>query len=138
MKNRESPFKYQSCIYIVRIISDDNHRGMKMRCNNKLFPSLNVINGKTSPNESKGILRYSHYRSYPKLCPGLAAIRKIPCSCHTCKTILSLFWDSKIKEAVDQPRYGIVNNCKYSQILGCHNNCIIMIFLNYGTYEEEY
>ena len=37
----------------------------------KLFPSLNVIDGKLSPDGSKGILRHYHSRSDPKLGPGI-------------------------------------------------------------------
>ena len=81
-----------------------------MRCNNKRFSSLNVINGNTSPHRSKGNIRHYHYHSDPKLGPGIVEIRTIPYSCHDCTTILSLSWDSKIKEAVIQPRYGIVYN----------------------------
>ena len=88
-----------------------------MKWNNKLFPSLNVINGKTLPYESKVILIHYHYRSDPKLGPCIFPIRKILCSCYYCKAILSVSWDPKIKESVNQPRYGRVHNCKYSQIL---------------------
>ena len=95
---------------------------MKKIRNNKLFPSFNGINGKTLLCASKGILRHNNYRSDPNLGPGIVTIRKIPCSCHACTTILSLSWDYKIKETVNQPRYGIFYDCKYSQILGCHNN----------------
>ena len=49
-----------------------------MRCNNKRFPSLNVINGKKLPYGSKGNLRQYHYRSDPKLGPGIVEIRTIP------------------------------------------------------------
>ena len=38
MQNIESLFKYQSRIYNVQSNYDVNHRCMKMRCNNKLFP----------------------------------------------------------------------------------------------------
>ena len=93
-----------------------------------MFPSLNFINGKTSPNGSKGFLRHYHYWSDLKLGPGLVEIRIIPCSCHACTTALSLSWNSKIKEAVNQYRYDIVYNFKYSQILGCHNKWILMDF----------
>ena len=138
MKNMESLFKYQSHIYNVQMNSGVNHRGVKMRWNNKLFPSLNVINVETSPYGSKGILRHNHYWSDPKLGPGIVAIIIIPCSCHACTTILSLSWDSKTKEEVNQPRYGRVYNCKYSQIIGCYNNWIIIDFVDDGTYEEDY
>ena len=123
-----SQFKYQSLIYNVQRNSYANQRGMKMRRKDKLFPSLNVLNGKTLPYASKGILRNYHYQSDPKLGPGIVAIRIIPCSFHDCTTILSLSWDSKTKEAFNQPRYGRVYNYKYSQIFGCHDNLILMNF----------
>ena len=83
---------------------------------------------------SKVIIKHYHYCSDPKLGPGIVAIRRIQCSCYDCKTILSLSWGSKIKVAVNQPRYGRVYNFKYSQILGCCNNCILIICLDDGTY----
>ena len=135
MKNIESLFNYQSDIYNVQRKSDVNHRGMKMIWNNKRFPSLNVINGKTSPYISKGILRHYHYRSDPKLGLEIVAIIRIPCNCHACTNILSLSCYSKIKEAVNHPRYGRANNCKYSQILIFHNNWITMNFLDDVTDE---
>ena len=46
--------------------------------------------------------------------------------------IISL-WDSKTKEAVNQPIYGQAYNCKYSQIIGYHNNLIINNFVNDDT-----
>ena len=80
------------------------------------FPSLNVKNGKISPYGSKLVLRNYHYHSYPKLGPCTVAMRKIPCSFHACTTTLSLSWDSKIKEEVNQLRYGQVYNYKDSLI----------------------
>ena len=97
IQNIESQFKYQSRIYTVQSNSDVNHRGIKMIWNNKLFPSLNVINGKTFPYGSKGILKHYHYRSYPKLGPGIFEIRMIPFSYHAFTTTLSLSWYSKIE-----------------------------------------
>ena len=48
-----------------------------MRWNNKSFPSLNGINGKTYPYVSKDILRHYHYWLDPKLGLGIFAIRII-------------------------------------------------------------
>ena len=102
---------------------DGNHRGMKIQWNNKPFSSLNFINGKSSPYGGKGILRHDHrYRSDTKLDPCIVTVRRITCSFHYCTTILSLSWDSKIKESFNQPRYGRLYNFKYSQVIGCHNN----------------
>ena len=74
------------------------------------------------------MIRNYHYRSDPKIGPGIVAIRRIPCNTHACTIILSLSWDSKIKESVNQNRYGRVYNCKCYQIIGCNNNWIIMTF----------
>ena len=76
-----------------------------MRWNNQLFPSLNVIHGKTYPYGRKGIPRHYHYWSDPKLSPGIVAIRRIPCSFHDSTTTLYLSWNSTIKESVNQPTY---------------------------------
>ena len=83
-----------------------------MICNNKLFPSLNVIKGKILPYDSKGIIRRYNYRSYPNLSPGIVVIIRITWSCHYYKTILSLPWDSKTKESDNQPIYGRVISYK--------------------------
>ena len=68
--------------------------------------SLNVINGKSSPYGKKGIIIYDNYLSDTKLGPDIVEIIRIPCSCNACTKISSLYWDSKIKEAFNQPRYG--------------------------------
>ena len=83
----------------------------------------------------KGILRHYHYCSDPKLGLGIVAIRRISCSCHSCITISFIYLDLNIKESVNQTRYGRVYNCKYSQILGCHNNWIIIICFDDGINE---
>ena len=128
MKKRQSQLKYQSRIYNVQRKSVVDHRGMKMIWNNKLFPSLNAINGKTLQYATKGILRHYHYQSDKKLGPGIVEIIIIPCSCHDCTTILSIYWYSKIKETVNQHIYGIFYNCRYSQTIDCRNNWILTVF----------
>ena len=95
---------------------------MKMIRNNKTFPLLNIINYKPYPYGSEGIQRHYNYWSDTKLGRGIFEIKKIPCICHACTTILSLYWYSKIKEAVNKTIHGKVYNCKYYQIIGCHNN----------------
>ena len=59
---------------------------MKMIWNNKNIPSLNIINGKTSPYGSKGIRRHYHYWSDPELGLGIIEIRRITCIFHDCTT----------------------------------------------------
>ena len=86
-----------------------------MRLNNKTIPYLNFINVKTSPYGSKVILRHNNYRSDIKLGPGIFEIRIMPYNFRACATIISLYWDKKIKEAFNHTRYGRVYSCKYSQ-----------------------
>ena len=61
--NHNSNIKH---VYTMFSNSDVDHRGRKMIRNNKLFLSLNVINGKTLPYESKGVLIHYHYWFDPK------------------------------------------------------------------------
>ena len=82
MQQRESLFKYQSHFYNVQRNNNVKHRGMKMRRNNKLFPSLNAISGKPAPYGIKGVIIHYHYRLDPKLGPVIVSIIIIPCSCH--------------------------------------------------------
>ena len=135
MQKRELIFKYQSHIYNFQSNSYINHRGMKIVRNNKFFLSINVINVQIISYNSKEIIRHCHYRSDPKLCIVMVSIRIILCSFHSLTTILSLSWYLKTKESVHRPRYGQVYYCKYSQIIGCHNNWIIINSLCDGTDE---
>ena len=111
---------------------------MKFRWNNKLFPSLNSIHGKTSPYLIKGVLRHFHCRSDPKFGPGVVYHRRITYSFHYYITQLSLPWGSKIKAACNHPRYGIVYDCKYSLILVSNNNWILINFIDDWTDEVHY
>ena len=45
------------------------------------------------------------------------------------------FLGFKIKDKFNQPRYGKVYNSKYSQMIGCHNEYIVMDFIADVTYE---
>ena len=111
---------------------------MKCIWNNKLFPSLNLINGKTAPYVSKGIIRHHHYKSYLNLGRGVVDIRRITWRFLACKTQSSLPCDTKTKNAYNQPRYGRVYDLKYYLLIGYNNNWIITNFLDDGTDEVYY
>ena len=51
---------------------------MKLQWNNKLFPSMNIIDGKSDPYVSKGVIRHYHHRPDPKLVPDIVALIIIP------------------------------------------------------------
>ena len=52
-QNKESLFKYQQYFYNAQMKDDVKHRGVKFQWNNKLFLSLNLINGKNIHAESR-------------------------------------------------------------------------------------
>ena len=105
---------------------------MRIIWNNKYFPPLNVINGKTHPYRSKGFLRHYNYRSDPKLYQGVF-IRRITCSLYDCQTQPSIYWNYNIKHSCNHPRNGRFINRKYSPMIGYNNNWVIMNFIDYGT-----
>ena len=65
-----------------------------------------LLMAKTYPYGSKGVLRNYHYLLVPKLGPVIVSIIIIPWSWHYCTTQLYLPWDSIIKDAYNQPKYG--------------------------------
>ena len=97
IKNRESLVKYQYSYYNVKRNDNFKHRGMTLRRNNTLFPSLNVTN-KKDPYRSKGVLRHYHYRSYKKSGQGVVDTRIIPCIFQGCTTQLYIPWVYKTKD----------------------------------------
>ena len=113
-------------------------RGLKLRWSSKLFPSLNVINGKSAPYESKFFPRNYHHRSDSNLGLRIFDLIRITCSFHNCTTILSFPWNSIITEACNQKIYGRVFICKYYLILGSHNYWFIIKILYDVPYYVEY
>ena len=93
---------------------------------------------KSDPYGIKDFIRNYHYRSYPKLNPGIVSFRITPCGFHACTKKLSLPWNYKIKDECNYPRYGRVYDWKLSLILGYHNNWIIIYFLDDITGSVEY
>jgi hypothetical protein len=72
----------------------------------------------------------------PKLTEGQCAMRRIPCLCEECTKQLDKDWIPQVP-AADQPRYGKVERCKYSNILGSYNDWIIMPFKHGVDNSEE-
>ena len=66
MRKRSSQFKFHSRYYNIKSNYDVKNRGMKLSCNNKLFPSLNEINSKVYPYRRKFVIRNYNYRDDPK------------------------------------------------------------------------
>ena len=132
---------YYSNTNIFNKIQGNNnfkYRGMEILWNNKPFPSLNVINGKSYAYVSKGVLRNYHYRSEIKFVQGVVAIRCMTRSYSAYTTILPLPWDSTTEEAFKQKIYCRVYNCTYFLIIGSPNNWIILNFIDDGTDNVDY
>ena len=89
---RDNHYSNINYVYNVKWNDDVNHRGMKLRWNNEVFSSLNVVNWKPAPYRRKGVIKQYNYRSDTKLGPGSFAITRIPCSCNVCTKKLYISW----------------------------------------------
>ena len=95
-----------------------------------MFRSFNTINGITPTHIRNDVLGNYNYRYDPKLGQRFVAIIITPCSCNDFTTHIYLPWDTKIEDACNKPRHGRVFNWNSYLIIGSHNNCIIMNFID--------
>ena len=68
-----------------------------MYCNTNQFPSLLFCGPHSKPHGTRGLDNHYHFRFYPKLGMGVCAIRRIPCACVACTSMLDKPWISGIK-----------------------------------------
>jgi len=67
---------------------------------------------------------YHHYCSW-ELGIGVAALRRVPCHCKACETMISLPWSPGVA-AKDQPRFQQVPDCHLRPVLGEANKWYIV------------
>ena len=71
-------------------------KDVKMYCNTNQFPALPFCGPHSKPHGARGVCKHYHLRFGPKLAMGECAIRRIPCACVACKSILGKPWISGI------------------------------------------
>ena len=82
--------------YHVQDNADVEHKDVKMYCNTNQFPTLVFCGPHSKPHGARGLLKHYHLRFDPKLGMGKCAIRRIPCVCVACTSMLDKPWISGI------------------------------------------
>ena len=63
-------------------------KDVKMYCNTNQFPAILFCGPHSKPHGARGLGEHYHLRVDPKLGMGVCAIRRIPCVCVACTSIL--------------------------------------------------
>ena len=119
--------KYGPREYYVQDNADVSHKDVRMYCNTNQFPALSFCVSHSKPHGTRGLSKHYHLRFYPNLGNGISEIRRIPCVCVTCTSMLDKPWISGIPSD-EQERYKPVTNCTYWPLLGSFNNWNIIQF----------
>ena len=94
---------------------------VKIYCNKNQFPSLPFCGPHSKPNGARGLSKHYPLYFYPKLGMGVCAIRRVPCACVACTSMLDKPWISGISSD-KQERYKPVTKCNHWPVLGAFNN----------------
>ena len=91
----------------------------------------------SKPNGARGMGRHHHLRFDLKLDMGEYAIRRIPCACVACTSMLDKSWISGIPSD-KQDRYKPVTKCTYWPAVGAFNNRNIIQLLSKSTSSDTF
>ena len=110
---------------------------MKIYCNTNQFPVLLFCGSHSKPHGARGLSKHYHLRFDPKLGNGVCAIRRIPCACVACTSMLDKPWISGIPP-YEQERYKPVTKCTYWPVLGYFNNWNIIELTQKSTSHDAF
>ena len=82
--------------YHVEDNADVAHKYVKMYCNTNQFPALSFCGPHYKPHVTRGLSKHYHVTFDQKLGNRVCAIRRIPCVCVTCTSMLDKPWISGI------------------------------------------
>ena len=94
---------------------------MNIYCNKNQITALNVCSPYYKPHGARGLSKHYHLRFDPKLGMGKCEIRRIPCACVACTSMLDKPSISGIPSD-KQEHYKPVTNCTYWPLIGYSNN----------------
>ena len=100
-------------------------KDVKIYCNTNQFPALPLCGPHSKHHGARGLGKHYHLCFDPKLGMGVCAIRRIPCGCVSCTSMLDKAWISGIP-LDKQDQYKPVTKCTYWPLLGAFNNCNII------------
>ena len=107
--------------YHVQDNADVELKDVRMYCNTNQFPTLPFCGPHSKPHGARGLGKHYHLRFDPRLGMGKCEIRRIPCACVVCTSMLYKPWISGIPSE-KQERYKPVTKCTYWPVLGAFNN----------------
>ena len=106
-----------------------------MYCDTNEFLELPFWGPHPKPHAARGLSKHYHLRFDPKLGHDIFAIRRIPCACVGCASMLDIPWISGIPSN-KKARYQPVTNFTYCPVLGSYNNWnIIELTAKYTPFE---
>ena len=118
---RASKSKWTNREYHVQDNSDVQHKDVKIYCNTTQFPVLLFCGSHPKPHVSRGLGKHYHIRFDQNLGNGTCVIRRIPCSCVVCTSMLAQPYIPGV-QSTKQARYQPVINCTYQPFLGPYSN----------------
>ena len=112
-------------------------KDVKIYCNTNQFPPLPFCGPHSKPYGTRGLGKHYHFRFDPQLGMGVCEIRRIPCACVVCTSMLEKSWISGIS-SYKQDRYKPVTKCTYWPVLGDFNNWNIIQLLSKSTSSDTF
>ena len=119
-RKRASKRKCTDREYHVQDNSDVSHKYVKMYCDTHQFPALPFCGPCPKPQGERRLSKHYHLRFDPKLGHGICAIRRLPCACVGCTSMMDKPWVSGVLSK-QQACYQPVTNCTYWPVMGSYN-----------------
>ena len=82
--------------YHVQDDANVAHQYVRMYCNTNQFHALPFCGPHSKPHGARGVSNHYHLRFDQKLCNGVCAILRIPCTCAACTSMIYKPWISGI------------------------------------------
>ena len=117
--------------------ADVSHKDMKIYCDTNQFPALPFCGSYPKPHGERGLSKHYHIRFDPNIGHGICAIRRIPCACVACTSMIDQPLISSV-QSTKQARYQPVINFTYWPVLGRYNNWNIIHLTPKSIPSEEF
>ena len=91
-----------------------------MYCNKSQLTESSFCGPNSKPHDARGLSKHYHLSFDPKIGMGICVIRRIPCDCVECASMLDKTWIYVIASD-EQERYKTATKCTYWPVLGSFN-----------------
>ena len=132
-----SKIKWTDREYHVQDNADVSHKNVKIYCDTNHLPELPCCGPHTKPHGARGLSNHYHLSFDTKLGHGIFEIRRIPCDCVGCTSMLDKPWIYGIPSK-KQARYQRATICNYWPVMGSYNNWNIIELTPKSTSFDEF